>query len=93
VDHKAMTSLDVILKPHLDLLDRHKALVEKVTQRCRDLARVGDYAALETLAGKLTGLKEVAEGSFGQRMMEKLCRPPVALGLLLGLLGLLCVLP
>jgi hypothetical protein len=93
VDHKAMTWLDVILKPHLDLLDRHKVLVEKVTQRCRDLARAGDYTALETLAGKLTALKEVAVGSFGQRVMEKLCEPPVALGLLLGLLGQLYVLP
>jgi hypothetical protein len=93
VDHKAMTRLDVILEPHLDLLDRHKALVEKVTQRCRDLARAGDYATLEILAEKLNALKHVAAGSFGQRMMEKLREPPVALGMLLGLLGLLCVLP
>jgi hypothetical protein len=93
VDHQAMTRLDVILEPHLDLLARHMALMEKVTQRCRDLARAGDYTALETLAEKLAALKQVAEGSSGQRVMEKLCEPPVALGLLLGLLGLLYMLP
>jgi hypothetical protein len=94
-DCKAWNRLNEVLKPHKDLLKRHEALVKTMTWRCRDLARAGDYAALETLAEKLAVLQNIAERekpSLGQRAVSGLFESPAAVGMLLGLLGLLYVL-
>jgi hypothetical protein len=76
------------ISPHLELLERHAALVKKVTERCEDLVSVGDYAVLKTLAYKLAALKQVAEvkkPSIGLRVIEGLIGNPIAVPMLLAI--------
>jgi hypothetical protein len=76
------------VSPHLELLERHAALVKKVTERCEDLVSAGDYAVLKTLVYKLAALKQVAEvkkPSIGQRVIEGLTGNPFAVPMLLAI--------
>jgi hypothetical protein len=76
------------IEPHVDLLEKHADLVLKVTSRCGELVRAGDYVSYETLSGKLAQLKSVAklldcDALLNQRVMFAIFENPLrALGVL-----------
>jgi hypothetical protein len=76
------------IEPHLPLLKRYSDLVLKVTSRCGELVRAGDYFSYETLSGKLAQLKSATKlldsaVSLDQRVMFAIFENPLrALGIL-----------
>jgi hypothetical protein len=46
-------------KDYLTLADRHAALVQRVTERCKELTKAREFAAVTTLGTQLSALKAV----------------------------------
>jgi hypothetical protein len=61
---------------YLTMVDRHAALVQQVTTTCAELARAGEYDALDTLAAKLEELKALDTSVLPHPRANDRVQPP-----------------